>query len=176
MRRRTVQLYLSYFSLCRAIKLAKRLDKTIVKSIAFPPENLGRISSLSSTITSLTKDLFMRYCPSVLTTPLCQGIRWDPTWKAIPTRSVRPKGKADTVILSNFPYELFWMFFRGFGLSPMPWTGFPTLTAFVRYPFDDRNDQISSMSNMDSMNLAAYFKEGNSLLSRRLPRTDSLLH
>lgn len=83
-----------------------------------------------------TETLLRRYWPSVGvgSIPLVQGIRWNPTWKAIPSKSAVKDRKADKGFFFHFPYELFWVFFRGFGFSPILWSGFPTLTSFIRYP------------------------------------------
>lgn len=77
--------YISVFSLCRAIRLAKRIDRYILKSIVTPSTGLPRQSQLINDIVALSKDLILRYCPSFLSTPLCQGVRWEKTWKARPS-------------------------------------------------------------------------------------------
>lgn len=63
--------YISVFSLCRAIRLAKRIDRSILKSIVTPSTGLPRQSQLINDIVALSKDLILRYCPSFLSTPLC---------------------------------------------------------------------------------------------------------
>ena len=77
--------YISVFSLCRAIRLAKRIDRYILKSIVTPSTGLPRQSPFINDIVALSKDLILRYCPSFISTPLCQGVRWEPTWKARPS-------------------------------------------------------------------------------------------
>ncbi|KAK7298227.1 hypothetical protein VNO77_47139 [Canavalia gladiata] len=61
--------YISVFSLSRAIRLAKRIDRSILKSIVTPSAGLPRQSQLINDIVALSKDLILRYCPSFLSTP-----------------------------------------------------------------------------------------------------------
>lgn len=51
------------------------------------------------------------------------------------------------------------MFFHGFGLSPILWSGFPTLTSFIRYPFDPNNELISRWSSASSMETAKLLRQ-----------------
>ena len=70
--------FIYLFSLCRALRLAKRIDRSILKSIVTPSTGLPRQSQLRNDIVALSKDLILRYFPSFLSTPLCQGVRWEP--------------------------------------------------------------------------------------------------
>ncbi|XLR23899.1 hypothetical protein S83_051799, partial [Arachis hypogaea] len=63
---------------CRALRLAKRIDRSILKLIVTPSTGLPRQSQLRNDIVALSKDLILRYFPSFLSTPLCQGVRWEP--------------------------------------------------------------------------------------------------
>ncbi|KAK7236589.1 hypothetical protein RIF29_45461 [Crotalaria pallida] len=47
-------------SLCRAIRLAKRIDRSILKSIVTPSTGLPRQSQLIKEIVALSKDLILR--------------------------------------------------------------------------------------------------------------------
>lgn len=92
-----VQLYLSFFTLSRVIPLAKRLSVRILDSIVTPPKflqterafDMMKILQLFNQIHHIFcswRVLLPRYLPSLTSIPLNQGIRWIPTWKAIPSR------------------------------------------------------------------------------------------
>lgn len=92
-----VKLDLSVFSLFRAIKLAKRIEKSLVSSIAQPSESMLPLLQICDLVARSTETLLRRYCPSlgVGSIPLVQGIRLNPTWKAIPSKSAVKDRKAD---------------------------------------------------------------------------------
>lgn len=48
--------------------------------------------------------LFRRYTPWIRTIPLCQGIRWLPSWKALPSKGAC--GRRDSGRFSTLPFEL----------------------------------------------------------------------
>lgn len=73
--RRPTYGFIYIFSLCRAIRLAKRIDRSILKSIVTPSTGLPRQSQLIKEIVALSKDLIPRYFPSLISTPLTQGVR-----------------------------------------------------------------------------------------------------
>lgn len=79
-----VQLYLSWFSLAKVIALAKPMTKDTFKSITDLPTTLDQVLQLSGELKTLGKQLISRYMPWLPTIPICQGISWEPTWKAIP--------------------------------------------------------------------------------------------
>lgn len=89
-----VQLYLSFFTLSRVIPLAKQLSVRILDSIVTPPKflqterafDMMKILQLFNQISDSWRVLLPRYLPSLTSIPLNQGIRWIPTWKAIPSR------------------------------------------------------------------------------------------
>ncbi|QCD83515.1 RNA-dependent RNA polymerase [Vigna unguiculata] len=51
---------MNFSSLCRAIRLAKRIDRSILKSIVTPSTGLPRQSQLKNEIVALSKDLILR--------------------------------------------------------------------------------------------------------------------
>lgn len=81
---RLVKIYLSFFSISRLIRLAKKVDSDTFESICTPaPEKLGE--RLLTGINLQIKPLLYRYCPWLSSIPLNQGISWTPTWKSLPT-------------------------------------------------------------------------------------------
>lgn len=79
-----VKIYLSFFSISRLIKLAKRVDKSTFESICSPTDT-DRAYEFCGEVRPLLRPLFARYCPWPPTIPLNQGMKWDPTWKSLPT-------------------------------------------------------------------------------------------
>ena len=77
-----VQLYLSFFSLSKVIIKAK------TKMTFASPEDIDRIISFIGEVKGPMKELLLRYVPTLPTIPLKQGIRWDPSWKALPTHKL----------------------------------------------------------------------------------------
>lgn len=132
-----VRIYLSYFSLCRAIPLAKRLTNRVLDSIISPPS----VSSSSTTITSVLDSmdaLISRYVPGIVSILLCQGITWTPSWKAVPSK-ISGRGSS---LFATFSRELFW--------GTVPFQGSPLWSHYVRYPLDPFNETISAQSKKDS--------------------------
>ena len=77
--------------------------RSIISPIYIPDRAYRRISDRMLS----AKDLLLRYCPGMLTTPLCQGLKWEPTWKALPSdRSSSKRGVRG--IFLNLHHELFW--------------------------------------------------------------------
>lgn len=100
-----VQLYLSFFSLWRAVTLAKRLKNRIVKTVIERPGYTGIYRFLRS-MTDIWDNLMARYIPGLTSIPLCQGMEWLPTWKAIPSKGLA--GRRDEGLFATFQCELSW--------------------------------------------------------------------
>lgn len=99
-----VQMYMSFFSLTKAIPLAKRVSQDTFKSIITPlTDDEDSVNATASGIKQLIPTLVSRYIPWVTRIPLRQGITWLPTWKAIPNYKV----------------------FKGFGLPKSPYIVWP---------------------------------------------------
>jgi hypothetical protein len=81
-----VQFYLSFFSLSKIIVLAKRVRKSTLTSIISPVDDIEAVTEVVSDMKGCLKDLMLRYVPRVRDIPLYQGMSFDPTWKALPTR------------------------------------------------------------------------------------------
>lgn len=80
-----VCLYLSFFSLYRIIRLAKKVSyKGTFKSI-IEPTDLGAASKWYGEVRDKLAVLTKWYLPFVSTIPLNQGMSWEPTWKSLPT-------------------------------------------------------------------------------------------
>ena len=61
------------------------MSRKTCKSIIEPVENMYEVCSFIGDIKPIIKHLVLRYCPTVPTIPLFQGMSWDPTWKSLPT-------------------------------------------------------------------------------------------
>ena len=81
-----VQIYLSFFSLSKIILLAKRITrKGVFATIVDPVKDLDSVLTLVGDMLDVLPELLNRYCPSIATIPLNQGMVWTPTWKTLPT-------------------------------------------------------------------------------------------
>jgi hypothetical protein len=79
-----VKIYLSFFSLSRVIKLAKRVNASTFKSI-IAPADLDTVSEVVGQLKGCLPTIMNRYLPRLSKIPLCQGMSWTPTWKSLPT-------------------------------------------------------------------------------------------
>lgn len=80
-----MKLYLSFFTLARAIPLAKRLTNKLVESIVTPTDS-DQMVDVVNDITADWESLIRTYVPRIGSIPMCQGITWSPSWKAVPSR------------------------------------------------------------------------------------------
>ena len=76
------------------------------------------------------RPLIDRNLPLIGSTPLCQGITWSPSWKALPSQKVDGR-KIVSSILTTFQVELYWSIHFGLGFSPIPWSGYPVWSDFI---------------------------------------------
>lgn len=111
-----VRLYLSFFTLNRIIKLAKKVSYNGTFKSIVEPTDLDAASVWCGELRDKLAVLTQRYIPFVSTIPLNQGMSWEPTWKSLPThrrvnslfREVLAKTKSHRVV-SCFPALLFEM-------------------------------------------------------------------
>ncbi len=75
-------------------KLAKKVDRSTLSSISTPPSNVKALATYAANYFFIFKELLQRYVPSISSIPLLQGMTWDPTWKATPSKMkpIRLKG------------------------------------------------------------------------------------
>ncbi|KAF5194794.1 RNA-dependent RNA polymerase [Thalictrum thalictroides] len=157
-----VKIYQSYFSVCRSIRLAKRLDRSILESIVSPSQVTDQWRDRIIDIVRYSRYLLVRYCPKIESMPLCQGVTFCPTWKAIPYRSKDKKGGIFTKLRDEIQYCL--MIAHSVpktlaGITPgsVPYEelvrniGYPLWSHLVRYPYDQTNYLLSEISNRESM-------------------------
>lgn len=85
-----VKLYMSFFSLTKAIPLAKRVSQSTFDSIVTPltQDEEESVNNMANVVKQMLPTLVARYIPWVTTIPLRQGMTWLPTWKAIPNYKV----------------------------------------------------------------------------------------
>ncbi|TYH13103.1 hypothetical protein ES288_A06G118000v1 [Gossypium darwinii] len=101
-----VKLYLSFFSLSRAIKLAKRISPSLFASITDPMSDVQKFAEVKDWLRGLICKLANRYLSQALSRPLYQGISWEPTWKALPMDRKRPgQSRRERGIFANFTSE-----------------------------------------------------------------------
>lgn len=80
-----VQLYLSLFSFYSLIEIGKRLSKETFKTIKSPVGDIDSVVNFLSEVKASFPTLIRRYVPDIQTIPLSQGMRWVPSWKALPS-------------------------------------------------------------------------------------------
>lgn len=61
------------------------MSASTFSSIVNPVGSLDSVLEMVSLIREDMKDLFYRYVPGIRTVPLFQGLKFKPTWKALPT-------------------------------------------------------------------------------------------
>lgn len=72
-----MKLYFSFFTLARAIPLAKRLTNKVVESIVTPTDS-DQMVDVVNDITADWESLIRTYVPRIGSIPMCQGITWSP--------------------------------------------------------------------------------------------------
>lgn len=80
-----VRLYLSLFSFYSLIEIGKRLSQETFKTIKTPVGNIDSVVEFVNEVKASFPTLIRRYVPDIQTIPLSQGMRWIPSWKALPS-------------------------------------------------------------------------------------------
>ncbi len=102
-----VRLYLSWFSLCRIIRLAKPVSKATFESIVTPVQDIDRVKQIHQMIKERFSVLQKLYLPWISTIPLQKGFSWIPTWKSTPNDDRQFSGhKAVPNIFTSVKYEI----------------------------------------------------------------------
>lgn len=76
---------LSFFSLYRIVKLAKKVDSSTFSSIMSPCLSVDDVEQYLDDLVEKLPVICERYLGTISSIPLEQGIRWDPTWKSFPS-------------------------------------------------------------------------------------------
>lgn len=79
-----VRLYLSWFSVCRIIKLAKPVGRHTFKSIVEPIKDINRVKVVMAGLKEKWKRLSRMYLPWIKRIPLVKGFQFVPSWKSVP--------------------------------------------------------------------------------------------
>lgn len=151
-----VQMYLSFFALCKIIELAKKVSyKNTFKSITAPTD-LEAVSEWCGELRDHLRSFILRYLPFSLAIPLEQGFSWVPTWKTLPTHArvkqlfKEPLKKMGITRLSSpFPAILFEMNAFSFLLervhvSQDHFSQGCLWHAYTRYALDSNNRSITN--------------------------------
>lgn len=77
-------MYLSFCSVSRAIQLAARVRSKLFDSITVPSD-LDSVTETVGKLKPYMRQLLRRYVPGIGEIPLHQGLRFVPTWKALPS-------------------------------------------------------------------------------------------
>lgn len=105
---RLVKLYLSWFTVCRIIELAKKISRDTLSSItkSTTEDDLGYIHEMIKDYRSMIKS---KYVPRVHSIPMDIGMSWVPTWKALPSKSDHVFGHTaqESSIFHLLKYELY---------------------------------------------------------------------
>lgn len=154
---RLVQLYLSFFTINKIIKLAKKVSyENTLKSIV-EPTDLEAASVWCGEFRTHLRKLIVRYLPFVSTIPLNQGMSWTPTWKSLPThrrvrevfREVIQENKLPRRLVSCFPSLLFELNDFSFlmervHVSEDHFSQGVLWPSYTRYAMDPRNTSITN--------------------------------
>lgn len=81
---RLVRLYLSLFSICRVVKLAKPISKATFSTITDLVKDMQLVIEVMSEIKEKFSCIWPRYLPDLTSIPCEKGFRWMPTWKSVP--------------------------------------------------------------------------------------------
>lgn len=103
---------LSAFSLSKICLVAKKVSRATFASMVTPPD-FDPIKRISGQMSSILPRLIRRYIPRINSIPLHQGLKFVPTWKALPTtqllrRVLMERLKVDkSLTISNQYFDLF---------------------------------------------------------------------
>ena len=75
---------MSLFSVSKLITLAPRVRHTILETIV-TPSDLDSVGSVVAEMKVTFQSLLKRYVPGIESIPLKQGLRFQPTWKSVPS-------------------------------------------------------------------------------------------
>lgn len=104
---RLVRLFLSWFTVCRIIELAKKIFRDTFDSITQPTssEQLEYIHELIKE----NRKIFRMYVPRAHAIPMDIGMAWIPTWKALPSKSdsIFCHSAKDSSIFNLLKYEMY---------------------------------------------------------------------
>jgi len=82
-----VKLYLSWFSLCVIVELSKKLTSKTLSSSTEVYRNECDFQEVHGLIKDYIPSFRNRYLKQIATLPMDIGMRWIPTWKALPNRA-----------------------------------------------------------------------------------------
>lgn len=157
-----IKLYLSAFSLNRT--LAPKVSKSTFKSMIDPidPVTLDRVTMYCTMIRQSMRTFVDRYLPDLRNTPLEQGLRFEPTWKSLPTKDIvhavleqrrkiatKVSRKINSIYVS-LPFELacFADLVEFTNSKGEQWCQGTLWAPRIRYPFDE-NNKIFSGEDLD---------------------------
>lgn len=103
-----VKLYLSLFSVCRIIKLAKKIDKSTFSSITSEHQDIGLVQEVLGIIKNASSYIIPKYLPFIREIPLNKGFSWVPTWKSLPNQNDSRFGYSNKVVncFSSLKHEI----------------------------------------------------------------------
>nr|UJQ92583.1 MAG: putative RNA-dependent RNA polymerase [Mitoviridae sp.] len=153
-----VQLYLSFFTLNKIIRLAKKVSYANTFKSIVEPTDLDAASIWCGELRDKLPTLVHRYLPWVSTIPLNQGMSWVPTWKSLPTHRrvnelfseiLQKYDIASRRPISIFPALLFEMNAFSFlleriHLSEDHFSSGCLWPVYTRYALDSRSTQITN--------------------------------
>lgn len=105
-----VRLYLSLFSICRIVRLAKPISVATFKSMTEGVPDMEQVKEVLGEIKSSSRRLLSLYLPWLQSCPLELGFRFEPTWKSLPNDdrmfSDGKQGKIIPTCFTSFKYEI----------------------------------------------------------------------
>ena len=101
-------MYFSWFSICRIIKLAPKVNRSVFDSIILKPDKDNRIGHINELLDYYFEGIVNLYMPWLRATKIVKGIKWKPTWKSVPNDDRRMKAFPGAIgnIFSSFKYEI----------------------------------------------------------------------
>lgn len=154
-----VQMYLSFCTVSKAIQLAARVRSKLFDSITVPSD-LDSVTETVGKLKPYMRPLIRRYVPGIEKIPLHQGLRFVPTWKALPSgpwysnvlKTSLSKAEATPLVSSSIfsvffielaSFQALMTFVHARGEQHSQGILWPD---FIRYPFDSANDSFSVWS------------------------------
>lgn len=181
-----VQMYLTFFTLNRIVKMAKRVSYIGTFKSIVEPTDLGAAFYWCGKLRDRLSVLVDRYLPFVSTIPLYQGMSWEPTWKSLPThrrvnslfKEVLAEKRLPPRVVSCFPALLFEMNAFSFlmervHVSSGHWSQgvlWPEVTRYARDPANKNltNWCLSEFERVTGPQLPSYHELGEPPICGRL--------
>lgn len=147
-----VKLYLTFLSFYTIIERGKRIKASLFTSICSPIEDIDRVVTWLGLLKPILKSLLDRYCPSIQSIPLKQGMKWIPSWKTLPTYHTLPqlwklfphmRQRKSPYVAQTMELAAYSSLIRFIHKEGEQWSSGILFPHRVRYPYDVNNKLFS---------------------------------